>query len=85
MDFFVDDYRRALKLGVVLSAYARVMFVGPGGVGKSSLLRGLMNKSLQTANSTQLADTMTVKPVTHEWVSDAGVFWTAVTLSLIHI
>ena len=55
------------------------MFVGPGGVGKSSLLRGLMNKSLQTANSTQLADTMTVKPVTHEWVSDAGAFWTAVT------
>ena len=76
---FVDDYRRALELGVVLSAYARVMFVGPGGVGKSSLLRGLMNKSLQAANSTQLADTMNVKPVTHEWVSDAGAFWTAVT------
>ena len=55
------------------------MFVGPGGVGKSSLLCGLMNKSLQAANSTQLADTMNVKPVTHEWVSDAGAFWTAVT------
>ena len=40
------------------------MFVGPGGVGKSSLLCGLMNKPLQTANSTQLVDTVTVKPDT---------------------
>jgi GTPase SAR1 family protein len=39
------------------------MLVGPGGVGKSSLLRGLMNKPLpQVANSTQLADLITVKP-----------------------
>ena len=37
------------------------MFVGPGGVGKSSLLLGLMNKLLAEANSTQLADIMTVK------------------------
>ena len=37
--------------------------VGPGGVGKSSLLRGLMNQSLpQDAESTILADTKTVKP-----------------------
>ena len=46
-------------------AYARVMLVGHGGVGKSSLLRGLMNKPLpQAANvdSTQLADLITVKP-----------------------
>ena len=44
-------------------AYARVMLVGPGGVGKSSLLQGLMNKPLpQAADSTQLADLITVKP-----------------------
>ena len=44
-------------------AYARIMLVGPGGVGKSSLLCGLMNKQLpETANSTQLADLITVKP-----------------------
>ena len=36
--------------------------VGPGGVGKSSLLRGLMNQSLsQGAESTVLADTKVVK------------------------
>ena len=38
------------------------MLVGPGGVGKSSLLHGLMNLPLPPANSTQLADLLTVKP-----------------------
>ena len=68
--------------GVVRSAYARVMFVGPGGVGKSSLLHGLMNKPLPLANSTQLADTMTVKPATRKWASaggDSKSFWREVT------
>ena len=46
----------------MLVAYARVMMVGPGGVGKSSLLRGLMNQELLQAESTILADTTTVKP-----------------------
>ena len=37
--------------------------VGPGGVGKSSLLRGLMNQSLpRDAESTVLADTKVAKP-----------------------
>ena len=37
--------------------------VGPGGVGKSSFLRGLMNQRLpQDAESTILIDTKTVKP-----------------------
>ena len=43
-------------------AYARVMLVGPGGVGKSSLLHGLMNLPLPSANSTQVAELLTVKP-----------------------
>ena len=42
-------------------AYARVMLVGPGGVGKSSLLNGLMNLPLSIANSTQLAETFSLK------------------------
>lgn len=45
-------------------AYARLMLVGPGGVGKSSLLHGLMNLPLPLANSTQLADLLTVRPQT---------------------
>ena len=67
---------------MVRSAYARVMFVGPGGIGKSSLLHGLMNKPLPEANSTQLADTVTVKPATKKWASagvDSKSFWREVT------
>ena len=36
--------------------------IGPGGVGKTSLLNGLKNKPLPPANSTQLAETSTVRP-----------------------
>ena len=80
--FDPKEYQRALKLGVVLSAYARVMFVGPGGVGKSSLLHGLMNQPLPLADSTQLADTMTVKPATKKWANageDSSFRWREVT------
>ena len=74
------------------------MLVGPGGVGKSSLLRGLMKQLYSvTSSSTQLAETLTVKPVeastnstqpliddvpkpvSCQWVSDAGSFWKPVT------
>jgi GTPase SAR1 family protein len=80
--FDLEEYQRALEQGVVLSAYARVMFVGPGGVGKSSFLCGLMNKPLPVAESTQLANTMTVKPATKKWASagaDSNSFWREVT------
>ena len=50
-----------MELGEVNSSYVRVMFIGPGGVGKTSLLHRLMKKHLPPANSTQLAKTMTVK------------------------
>ena len=56
------DYREALQLGEVLVAYARLMLIGPGGVGKSSFLLGLANKELIAATSTQLAEMLTFKP-----------------------
>ena len=59
---FEVDYVQALKEGEVKIAYARIMLIGPGGVGKSSLLNGLMNLPLpHEAYSTQLADTYTLK------------------------
>ena len=55
--------------------------VGPGGVGKSSFLRGLMNQRLvQHAESTILADTKTVKP--QFWAKageSADSYWAEVT------
>ena len=55
--------------------------VGPGGVGKSSFLRGLMNQRLpQHAESTILADTKTVKP--QFWAKageSADSYWVEVT------
>ena len=76
-----DDYREALNLGEVMVAYARVMMIGPGGVGKSSLLRGLMNKKLpRNAESTVLADTKMLKP--HFWAKGgqtADSYWEEVT------
>ena len=77
----IDDYQQALKLGEVLVAYARVMMIGAGGIGKSSFLRGLMNLSLdQDAESTILADTKTVKP--QFWAKaevSADSYWAEVT------
>ena len=48
-------------------AYSRIMLLGPAGVGKSSLVRGLKNQPfIQEGNSTQVAD---VKPVTYSWTT----------------
>ena len=69
----------ALKLGEVPAAYARVMFLGPGGSGKSSLLDGLMNQPLRPDESTALADTLNIK---YQWVEAADAAedaWKAVT------
>ena len=50
---------------MVPAAYARVMFLGVGGSGKSSVLDGLMNKKRRTAESTALADTLDIR---YHWV-----------------
>ena len=75
------DYIQALEDGEMKVAYARVMLVGPGGVGKSSLLHGLMNLPLPTeACSTQLADTFTLRPTDTYWArSKCGGHWIKVT------
>ena len=62
ISLFTEDYREALKNGEVKVTYARVMFIGPAGVGKSSLRRGLMNLELELKpSSTILADTFKVR------------------------
>ena len=75
---------QALKEGEVKIAYARIMLIGPGGVGKSSLLHGLMNLPLpHEAYSTQLADTYTLKrtgrPTETFWAKQVGGYWVKVT------
>ena len=65
---FIADYKEALEKGVVPAAYGRLMFLGAGGSGKSSLLDGLMGKRLRVAESTALADTLTV---TYQWIKAA--------------
>ena len=75
------DYENALKLGEVMVAYTRVMTIGPGGIGKSSLLRGLMNQRLlHNAESTILADTKRVKPQFWAKARDSNEgYWAEVT------
>ena len=85
--YFKDDYLRALSEGEELVAYVRVMLVGPGGVGKSSFLRGLKNESLpSTPSSTQIADTQSLKaaaraarPTSRSWASYKDEYWSEVT------
>ena len=78
---------RALSEGDELVAYVRVMLVGPGGVGKSSFLRGLKNESLpSTPSSTQIADTQSLRaaaraarPTSRSWASYKDEYWREVT------
>ena len=66
--FYLADYAEAIKEGAVPAAYFRLMSLGAGGSGKSSLLDGLMNIQLRIAESTALADT---RKVTFQWVQAA--------------
>ena len=56
------DYKRALEDGSSIVPYIGVMIMGYGGVGKSSLLRGLKNMPLlQFPHSTQMAECNSLK------------------------
>jgi GTPase SAR1 family protein len=62
-----------MRFGRVKVAYARVMLIGPGGVGKSSLLKGLMNqKFLWKTCSTQVADTYSLRSTECYWARSTG-------------
>ena len=55
------------------------MFLGPGGVGKSSLKNGLMGQRFNVnQKSTIVADYNQVRPVHREWVRE-GLIWNEVT------
>ena len=55
-------YSQALKRGSVKVSYGRIMLIGLGAAGKTSLIHGLMNQQLpDRANSTILASTRSVK------------------------
>ena len=70
------DYFQALQHGVVKVAYARVMLIGPGGVGKSSLLNGLMKKKFsKSSESTQGADLFNLRPTESYWARSTGGHW----------
>ena len=68
-DIILLEYEEALKLGEESVTYGHVMFIGPPGVGKTSLLHALMNKPLPQANSTIVADTKRILP---QWVDASG-------------
>ena len=64
-------YSQALKSGSVEVSYGRIMLIGLGAAGKTSLIHGLMNQQLpDRANSTILASTRSVK---YYWIkAEAG-------------
>ena len=60
----MSDARKAMTTEVDI-AYARIMLLGPDGVGKTSLVRGLKKLPfIQNSTSTQVAD---VRPVSYSW------------------
>ena len=64
--FIQSDAKKAIAEEVDV-AYSRIMLLGPAGVGKSSLVRGLKKQPfIQEGNSTQVAD---VKPVSYSWAT----------------
>ena len=50
-------------------AYARIMLLGPAGVGKSSFVRGLKKQPHEQSDSTILADVHLMRPVSYGWTT----------------
>lgn len=60
--------------------YSRIMLVGSGGVGKTSLRRSLMRQPWESgANSTVVAELHSVRPVQREWVEGMEGQWKELT------
>ena len=73
-------YKNALKKGEVDVAYSRVMLIGSGGVGKTSLRRSLMRQPWESgATSTVVADLHSVRPIQREWVEGMEGQWKELT------
>ena len=66
--FSTEVYERALSKGEVDVAYARVMILGTGGVGKTSFKGSLMMLPWEpNTNSTIISDVEAVRPFGYEW------------------
>ena len=66
---FIDvEYRKALAEGEMDVAYARLMFLGAAGVGKTSFKRSLMKEPYDPhINSTIVSDVHSLRPIGREW------------------
>ena len=66
---FIDvAYRKALTEGEMDVAYARLMFLGAAGVGKTSFKRSLMKEPYNPSiSSTIVSDVHSLRPIGREW------------------
>ena len=78
---FALAYLKTLQQESLPVSYSGFMMVGYGGIGKSSLLRGLKNQPLPyVPSSTLMADGHTIRPSQSAWTSSKGqTFWKDVT------
>ena len=69
---YVEAFEKALSEGEVDVAYARIMLLGTGGVGKTSFKRSLMKLPWQPhTTSTIISDVEAIRPFGYEWQTSA--------------